>query len=55
MAHVTAIRQKETAHTLTCELQEKLQQQNGELKEKNDLIIKLNGQLYQLQVREKSQ
>jgi hypothetical protein len=50
MAHITAIQQKEIAHTLTSELQEKLQQQNSELKDKNNLIIKLNGQLHQIQV-----
>ena len=51
MAHTAAVRQKECAHTLTSELQEKLQQQNSKLKEKNDLIIKLDKQLHQLQVR----
>ena len=51
MAHTTAIRQKESAHTLTSELLEKLQQQNSELKEKNDSIIKLDKQLHQLHVR----
>jgi cytochrome b len=52
MEHITAIQQKESAHTLTSELQEKVQQQNSELKEKNSLIIKLDEQLHQLlQVR----
>lgn len=51
MAHTTAIQQKESAHALTSELLEKLQQQNSELKEKNDSIIKLDEQLHQLHVR----